>query len=359
VKIRWENFFLRANNEKFFLVLFVDHATSPYSFARKTRLLMQIHVYLVSITAIGMFLLGISINSMYLQFGSYTNYLSQDEATPTKLFWKHWVETEIKSKLSRFVPRSCNDAVPNLSCNGGSICDFDSKSCSRVIGRAGDFNEFWLGTFHLDRNPYDNFTPNLNATLQGWLNIKPDFWERIVNKIKPKIAIEVGVWNGITTETISRFMKYNLKGGLVIAIDTWQGATEFRPRLYDPQRDLKLKNGYPMVYFDFLSNMVNRKVSDIVAPLPMPSITAAEVLSNYGFIIDLIHIDGDHSYNSVVSDIKAWWPLLRPNGMMVFDDYGTIHFNGLTKAVNEFLEAIGEANLIEIHEHKLCVTKSL
>jgi len=38
-------------------------------------------------------------------------------------------------------------------------------------------------------------------------------------------------------------------------------------------------------------------------------------------MIDLIHLDAGHDYRSVTADLEAWWPLLRPGGILIGDDY--------------------------------------
>ena len=37
--------------------------------------------------------------------------------------------------------------------------------------------------------------------------------------------------------------------------------------------------------------------------------------------LDFIYIDADHSYEAVLADVKAWWPKLRPGGMISGHDY--------------------------------------
>ena len=32
--------------------------------------------------------------------------------------------------------------------------------------------------------------------------------------------------------------------------------------------------------------------------------------------LDLVYVDGDHSYQGAASDIAAWWPNIRPGGVM-------------------------------------------
>jgi len=37
--------------------------------------------------------------------------------------------------------------------------------------------------------------------------------------------------------------------------------------------------------------------------------------------IDAISIDGSHTYDDVCDDIDNWWPKLKPDGVMIGDDY--------------------------------------
>lgn len=53
--------------------------------------------------------------------------------------------------------------------------------------------------------------------------------------------------------------------------------------------------------------------------------------------VDVVFIDADHSYEAVVADIKAWWPKLKPGGVLAGHDihtYDTVH-----RAVADTLKA--------------------
>ena len=50
--------------------------------------------------------------------------------------------------------------------------------------------------------------------------------------------------------------------------------------------------------------------------------------------IDAIYIDGNHSYEAVIEDIKNWSPKVKQGGLIIGDDYLT--FEGVKKAVNDF-----------------------
>ena len=48
---------------------------------------------------------------------------------------------------------------------------------------------------------------------------------------------------------------------------------------------------------------------------------------------DLVYIDGDHTYDSVVKDLAAWYPKVKKGGIICGDD---INWPGVKKAVDEF-----------------------
>jgi hypothetical protein len=56
--------------------------------------------------------------------------------------------------------------------------------------------------------------------------------------------------------------------------------------------------------------------------------------------LDFAFIDGDHVYKAVQADIAAWWPKIRPNGLLTGHDYGIFLDAtgewGVRQAVDEF-----------------------
>lgn len=52
--------------------------------------------------------------------------------------------------------------------------------------------------------------------------------------------------------------------------------------------------------------------------------------------IDFVYIDGLHDYSSVISDINAWWPKIRKNGILSGHDFNEKKWPGVTAAVKEF-----------------------
>ena len=72
--------------------------------------------------------------------------------------------------------------------------------------------------------------------------------------------------------------------------------------------------------------------------------------------IDVLHIDGDHSYNGVSKDIELFWPKVKRGGIVLFDDYD---WGSVSKAVNQFITSHGieKTHYYPFYE-KLVVTKS-
>lgn len=164
--------------------------------------------------------------------------------------------------------------------------------------------------FRENRRPFD---------LQGWGSQHAYFREG-VEQVRPDVAVEIGVWKGGSVATIAQAMKDYEINGLVIAVDTFLGAWDhWISEEYYPL--LGVEGGRATLYETFMSNMLELKLEDYVLPLPLDSTNAAETLRRFGISIDLLHIDAGHDYNAVLNDLRQWWPLLRPGGLLIGDDY--------------------------------------
>jgi hypothetical protein len=70
----------------------------------------------------------------------------------------------------------------------------------------------------------------------------------------------------------------------------------------------------------------------------LPSLVAADMHTEP---LDMVYLDGNHSYDGVKADIWAWKRHLKPSGIMVFDDYDN-EMHEVTPAVNELMFANGD-----------------
>ena len=65
-----------------------------------------------------------------------------------------------------------------------------------------------------------------------------------------------------------------------------------------------------------------------------------KVKSYFSDGIDLLFIDGDHTYNGVLGDFELYFPLVNKGGYIIFDDYLPILNNGKKRGVPLALDKI-------------------
>ena len=72
-------------------------------------------------------------------------------------------------------------------------------------------------------------------------------------------------------------------------------------------------------------------------PIRLPSVKAARCFEDGE--LDFVFIDGEHSYEAVKADVRAWWPKIRNGGFLIGHDYNPKRFPGVCRAVDEFAES--------------------
>lgn len=170
-----------------------------------------------------------------------------------------------------------------------------------------------------DGNPYTGLEV-LPSDLQGWGSTDSSF-EEIITRIKPKRIFEVGSWKGGSAVNMANLA---MREGAtteeleIVCIDTWLGSVEH----YDMEFFLSFrKNGRPLLFEQFLSNIIHEQKTDVVTPFPIDSINASECLRKWGLLADLIYIDAGHDYTSVRNDLTLYSTLVREGGYILIDDW--------------------------------------
>ena len=198
----------------------------------------------------------------------------------------------------------------------------------------------------LKRDAFDGLEAEGALDLQGWISsdFERIFGDLAAGRVAP-VIIEVGTWKGKSCVAMATARA----DATVIAVDTWLGAPEFwtygldDPGLDDPGRggSLAKSRGYPGVFYTFTRNVKSLGLHDRVCPLPLSSVQAAEVLAFHGVAADMVYVDASHEFGAVLADLEAYWPLLKPGGVMFGDDYGDVGWPGVKRAVHEFAERLG------------------
>jgi hypothetical protein len=139
-------------------------------------------------------------------------------------------------------------------------------------------------------------------------------------------VVEVGCWHGRSTaclavELINHKQTFNLW-----AVDHWLGCNE--PFYFQNIILEELAEDQP--YKIFLKNM-----QPIITQLNIirdTSVRAAEQFEDNS--LDLVILDDEHGQDGVMNSIVAWWPKVKPNGILCGDDHD-VNYPGVINAVRE------------------------
>ena len=155
--------------------------------------------------------------------------------------------------------------------------------------------------------------------MQGWASDNP-YLTQAIDEVRPHVVVEIGVWKGGSVMTMARRIRELGLDAAVIAVDTWLGAWDhwLQSEWFG---HLAFDGGYPTLYRTFAANIAAAGLTDIVVPLPLDSVNAAHVIKARGVVADVVHIDGGHDFEAVAGDLAQWWPILRPGGILIGDDY--------------------------------------
>jgi hypothetical protein len=180
-------------------------------------------------------------------------------------------------------------------------------------------------------DPFVGYEPEFPLDT-SWSNGIPEISNQIFEHVfvnqhqRPSLIIEVGSWKGASA---IKMTNYVAEGGAIVCIDTWLGSYE----MYQFP-DMYRKNGYPKVYYQFLSNVIHSGKQNIIVPMPITSNVAAALLRTWGVKADAVYIDGSHDYYDTKQDLENYWPLVKEGGVLFGDDYEG--FPGVRRAADEF-----------------------
>ena len=132
-------------------------------------------------------------------------------------------------------------------------------------------------------------------------------WEQALEPFRGQIrsVLEVGSYEGLSALFWVRFFDAN-----VTCIDNWQNALQ-------PPTDVgTLLAAQAEKNFDR-----NASATGKCRKMKTHSTLGLDYLNERGETFDLIYIDGDHARDQVMIDSLLAWRLLKPGGLMIWDDW--------------------------------------
>lgn len=157
---------------------------------------------------------------------------------------------------------------------------------------------------------YASTLPERITDVESWHRHIP-FAFALLHMLRPKIYVELGTHKG---DSYSAFCQGVMQQNLpthCYAVDTWRG--DIHAGLYENE------------IFDELSLWHDSRYSSFSSLLRMTFDDALQYFSNAS--IDLLHIDGLHTYDAVKHDFNTWLPKMSDQGVILFHDTNVRHSN--------------------------------
>ena len=129
--------------------------------------------------------------------------------------------------------------------------------------------------------------------------------------------VEIGSWKGRSTTWLASGAR--LGGHRVHAIDPHRRSREY------PDAETEA---------EFHANLARNGLTAVVEPLVM---TSEEAAARVAGPVELLFIDGDHSYEAVRRDAEIWLPRLIDGGTVMFHDVATAAYSGPRRVVREMV----------------------
>src|SRR4029079_5843060 len=138
--------------------------------------------------------------------------------------------------------------------------------------------------------------------VSAWLEHAPfGFW--LVGALRPRTIVELGVHTGFSYSVFCQAVERLHLPTRCFAIDTWRGdqhAGYYGDDVFNAVRVHNLR-------YDSFSRLIRADFADALGEFADGS-------------IDLLHIDGCHSYEAVRPDFESWLPKLSDRGVVLFHD---------------------------------------
>jgi SAM-dependent methyltransferase len=184
--------------------------------------------------------------------------------------------------------------------------------------------------------------------IAGWSHYLEVLYQHLVPKLPATCTVvEVGCWKGRSTAFLSVSLIQSKKVFRLHAVDHWKGCLEG----YYQNGTIAQEIRDDKVFDDFKRNLA--PVAEHMNIIRSNSVDAAAQFEDNS--LDMVAIDDDHLYESVINSIMAWAPKVKPGGFLCGDDCDG-NYPGVERAAREafgtnwqLLNKQGDIQEVEFH----------
>jgi len=126
----------------------------------------------------------------------------------------------------------------------------------------------------------------------------------LIRFMKPEVLVELGTYRGGSFLSFCQGVKDGQLETKCYAVDTWKGDTHSG---FYGEDVFALVDQVTTLHFPHHTKLIRLNFDDAAALFEDES-------------IDILHIDGLHTYEAVKNDYETWLPKLAPNGIILFHD---------------------------------------
>lgn len=148
---------------------------------------------------------------------------------------------------------------------------------------------------------YEKIFPDLEWPWAGHKYFAYD----LVRNIKPRTIVELGTHKGTSFFSMCQAVKDGQLNCNLYAIDSWEGDKQagfYDDTIFNEVKEIKNKFYKPLKI-----DLIKKYFDDALSKFEDNS-------------IDLLHIDGLHTYEAVKHDFDNWMPKVKKNGIIMFHD---------------------------------------
>jgi hypothetical protein len=204
----------------------------------------------------------------------------------------------------------------------------DSSWLAKPASYSPSFQELHSLLFGLDApNLYESWPNYFKKTVDPTYlhtSLTQSLFTKILEEIDIPVTfvIEVGSFMGKSAINIGKVLIDNKSGSpsVLLCIDTWLGGLEDWME-NDLRQMMGIAYGRPIVYEQFIANIIANNLTNHLIPYSTTSILGARFLLEKKLFPQVIYLDSAHLQGETYVELELYWSLLQTGGILIGTDW--------------------------------------